>query len=357
MKKIVSIIGARPQFVKAAMMSQEIQKHSDIQEIVIHTGQHFDNNMSQLFFNEMGIRQPDYNLDIHSLPHGAMTGRMMDKIEEILMIQQPDAVMVYGDTDSTLAGALAAKKLLIKVIHVEAGLRSFNMKMPEEINRVLTDRVSDLLFCPTDTAMRNLHQEGIDTLGAKIVKTGDIMKDAALHFASKARQPNHDLPDHFALCTLHRAENTDNLSILTQLMLTLETACDIIPVVIPLHPRTKQQLLAAHYDLDYSPVTFLEPVGYLEMLYLLQHSSIVLTDSGGLQKEAYFFHKGCLTLRSETEWTELVENHYNQIVGHDTNLILSSLSNNLQKMPTFKDNLYGDGHAAAFMLSQIVDNL
>lgn len=350
-------MGARPQFIKAAMMSLEIQQHPEIQEIVIHTGQHFDENMSQLFFMEMSMRQPDYNLDIHSLPHGAMTGRMMDKIEEILMIQQPDAVMVYGDTDSTLAGALAAKKLLIKLIHIEAGLRSFNMKMPEEINRVLTDRVSDLLFCPTDTAILNLQQEGIDQLGGKIVKTGDIMKDAAIHFAGQAHHPNHDLPNHYALCTLHRAENTDNPTILTRLILTLETACDIIPVVIPLHPRTKQQLIDAHYDFAYSPITFLDPVGYLEMLYLLQNASIVLTDSGGLQKEAYFFHKFCLTLREETEWTELVKNHYNQLVGHNTDVILSALSKNLQKEPTFRDNLYGDGHAATYILSQIVDNL
>lgn len=357
MKKIVSIIGARPQFIKAAMMSMEIQQHSAIQEIVIHTGQHFDENMSQLFFTEMNIRQPDYNLDIHSLSHGAMTGKMMDKIEEILMIQQPSAVMVYGDTDSTLAGALAAKKLQIKLIHIEAGLRSFNMKMPEEINRVLTDRISDLLFCPTDTAIQNLQHEGIDRLGGKIVKTGDIMKDAALHFASMARRPKHHLPDRFALCTLHRAENTDSPDILTQLMLTLESACEIIPIVLPLHPRTKQLLIAANYDMDYSPIVFIEPVGYLEMLHLLQNCSLVLTDSGGLQKEAYFFHKYCLTLRDETEWTELVKNNYNQLVGHHREIILSCLTHALQNQAVFKDNLYGDGHAAAFMLHQIFDYL
>ena len=289
------------------MVSHALSQHDDIHEIIIHTGQHFDRNMSQLFFEEMGIPEPDFNLDIHGLPHGALTGRMMEQIEAILLNEQPDWVMVYGDTDSTLAGALTAKKLHIPVAHVEAGLRSFNETMPEEINRILTDRISDLLFCPSETAANHLHDEGRLAHGARIVMCGDVMKDAARQFSPKMKAPASPLPDRFVLCTFHRTENIDNPHILQQLLRTLEQTCQTLPVVCPLHPHTRKSMEALGYPVDQSPILFIHPVGYLEMLYLLSHSTFVMTDSGGLQKEAYYMHKYCITLRNETEWTELVE--------------------------------------------------
>lgn len=352
--KLVTVVGARPQFIKAAMLSRAIRDYPELQETIIHTGQHFDANMSDLFFQQMSIRQPDYNLNVHSLPHGAMTGQMMEKIEAIIQQLQPDAVIVYGDTDSTLAGALAAKKMHIPLVHVEAGLRSFNMRMPEEINRVLTDRIADLLFCPTPAAVKNLRLEGLDRLGGDIILSGDLMKDAALHFAALARKPSAALPDSFALCTLHRAENTDNPAILQELIDTLEKLSHTLPVVLPLHPRTRQVLRQNHYDLAGSPIRFIEPAGYLEMLYLLQHCNLVLTDSGGLQKEAYLFHKPCLTLRNETEWVELAQRGYNRVVGHDGTKIMEAATQAMQGNVRFSDDLYGDGRAAQGMVDRIV---
>lgn len=354
--KIVTVIGARPQFIKAAMVSRAIDQNPALEEVIVHTGQHFDNNMSHLFFQEMGIREPKYNLDIHSLPHGALTGRMMEQIEHILMEEKPDAVLVYGDTDSTLAGALAAKKLHIRLFHVEAGLRSFNMAMPEEINRILTDRISDILFCPTDIAVANLISEGIDKTTASIVRSGDVMKDAALHFASMAKAPANfpdELCQNFALCTLHRAENTDNREILEQILRGLELSCQIVPVVIPLHPRTRKILEEMGYSITNTPIHFIEPVGYLEMLYLLQHCKLVLTDSGGLQKEAYFFHKYCITLRKETEWIELAGRGYNHVIGHQSLDIVQTVQNLIDMPPIFSDDLYGNGAAAFDIISSI----
>ena len=229
--KIVTILGARPQFIKAAVVSRALSQNNDVQEVIIHTGQHFDRNMSQLFFEEMELREPDYHLNIHTLPHGALTGRMMEEIEKVLMTEKPDRVLVYGDTDSTLAGALTAKKLHIPVAHVEAGLRSFNEAMPEEVNRVLTDRISDLLFCPTELAMRQLEAEGRKTAGVQMVMSGDVMKDAARIFSPLMRAPGATLPDRFVLCTLHRAENVDHPQTLKQLLYALELTCNSVPVV------------------------------------------------------------------------------------------------------------------------------
>ncbi|MCR4965896.1 MAG: UDP-N-acetylglucosamine 2-epimerase (non-hydrolyzing) [Bacteroidales bacterium] len=342
--KIVSIIGARPQFVKAAVFNHAVDRTTGVKEVVIHTGQHFDANMSQLFFDQLGMREPRYNLGIHSMEHEEMVAKMCSAIEEILANEKPDWVVVFGDTDSTLAGALAAKECSIRLCHIEAGLRSFNEAMREEYNRKETDCISDLLCCPTELAVMNLTNEGIPN--ERILVTGDIMKDAALHYRTSAKPPQETLPEVFHLCTLHRAENTDDPDILRQLMTALEHISSTIPVVMPLHPRTRQALAAQGFPFGQTSIRFIEPVGYLEMLYLLQHCRLVLTDSGGLQKEAYFAHKYCLTLREETEWTELLTHGYNHLVGHVTTDIVDIAEKMAIMPPLFTDELYGDGHAA-----------
>lgn len=350
--EIITIVGARPQFVKAAVVSREISKHADIRETIVHTGQHFDPNMSNLFFEEMCIPHPTYNLNINNLGHGAMTGKMLEEIEKILLDRKPDWVLVYGDTNSTLAGALAAKKLHIKVAHVEAGLRSFNMEMPEEINRILTDRISDTLFCPTETAIENLRQEGFDHFPTRIVTSGDVMLDAALFYQTHSRPPKVELSDHFVLATLHRAENTDHPQHLMNIIHALETISREQEVICPLHPRTRSKLETQNYDTKNSPIHFIEPVGYLEMLYLLNHCSLVMTDSGGLQKESFFFKKYCITLRNETEWTELVENGYNSLAGNSYEVIMDTYRK--YHVPNFSKSLYGDGHAAKIIVDTLI---
>ncbi len=310
MRKIVTILGARPQFVKAAVLSRVIRRHRLLEEVIVHTGQHFDKNMSDVFFEEMQIPHPRYNLAINGLGHGAMTGQMLEKIEEVLLVETPALVIVYGDTNSTLAGALAARKLHIPVAHVEAGLRSFNMRMPEETNRILTDRISDLLFCPTQTAMDNLQQEGFDHFKAEVVLSGDIMKDAVEFYSehipaeenivSKLRLKSDD----FVLATIHRQENTDDEDILEAIFNSLGKIHRDCEVVAPLHPRTAKAIEQFGILTD---VTVIDPVGYLEMLQLLQHCKIVVTDSGGLQKEAFFSKRPCLVVRPQTEWVELVQ--------------------------------------------------
>ena len=355
--KIVTVLGARPQFIKAAVVSYALSQNPDIQEIIIHTGQHFDHNMSQLFFDQMQIRQPDYQFGIHGLPHGALTGRMMEQVEEVLLAEKPDWVLVYGDTDSTLAGALAAKKQHIRVAHVEAGLRSYNEAMPEEINRILTDRISDLLFCPSETAVNQLRNEGRLARGARVVMSGDVMKDAAARFAPLMKAPAAPLPDRFILCTFHRAENVDNPQTLKQLLYALELTCNTLPVVCPLHPHTRKNMEAIGYPTEKSPIRFIEPVGYLEILYLLSHSTLVITDSGGLQKEAYYMHKYCVTMRNETEWTELVGCGYNHVVGTEPMHILQTVKNLIDVPPVFPIELYGDGHAAEVIARTIASPL
>ena len=352
--KIVTIIGARPQFIKAAALSREFKNHNNIHEIIIHTGQHFDNNMSDIFFEQMDIPKPDYNLNINGLNHGAMTGQMLEKLEEVLIQEKPDWVVVYGDTNSTLAGALAAKKLHLKVAHVEAGLRSFNMNMPEEINRILTDRISDILFCPTDNAINNLNNEGYKNFKCRIIKNGDVMQDAALFYESKAQKLIYDIPENFILATIHRAENTDDISRLTDIFEAFEELSRTIPVVLPLHPRTKQKLTALNYNLSEFSIYFIEPVGYLEMVYLLKNCCLVMTDSGGLQKEAYFFKKPCITLREETEWVELVENGFNILTGSDKNKIHNAFTQLLNKEISFDIDLYGNGKACERIVKELL---
>jgi len=362
--KIITVIGARPQFVKAAIVSKAIDDYNKesinkVEELIVHTGQHFDENMSKIFFDQMKIRKPDYNLDIHSLSHGAMTGQMMSKIEEILLKEQPDWLLVYGDTNSTLAGALAAKKLHIKVAHVEAGLRSFNNKMPEEINRILTDRISDILFCPTQKAVDNLEKEGYNNIDTVIELPGDVMKDAALYYKQFAEKPeNIDLPDNFILSTIHRAENTDNLESLKSIFNALANIAKELAIVIPLHPRTKKILAKNNIKID-SNIICIDPIGYLQMVYLLDKCKLVMTDSGGLQKEAYFFKKQCITLREETEWVELLENDYNVIVGSNEAKIINAF--NKVKLNNFKliekEVLYGNGNSGMAIIKRLVSLL
>jgi UDP-GlcNAc3NAcA epimerase len=344
--KILTIVGARPQFVKAAVISRVLKDYPQIEEIIVHTGQHFDENMSAVFFEEMSIPKPDYNLNINGLNHGAMTGQMLEKIEEVLQKEQPDWVLVYGDTNSTLAGALAAKKMGLKVAHVEAGLRSFNMQMPEEINRILTDRISDLLFCPTFQAMENLENEGFNNFPSKTLNVGDVMQDAALFYSSQAQKPQPELPKNFLLATVHRAENTDDTVKLQTIFTALNELAQRHGIVLPLHPRTKQKLQQIHFDFAHSPITFIPPVGYLEMIYLLKTCKLVLTDSGGLQKEAYFFRKPAVTLREETEWVELVQHGFNRIAGSDESQIIETAELMLAERDfEFDLNLYGNGKA------------
>ncbi len=345
MKKIVTILGARPQFVKSAVLSRIIKNHNELEEVIVHTGQHYDANMSAVFFEEMEIPNPKYNLDINGLSHGAMTGQMLEKIETVLQLEKPDAVVVYGDTNSTIAGALAAKKMDIKVVHIEAGLRSFNMKMPEEINRILTDRISNLLLCPTDSAIQNLKTEGFDNLPIRVIKAGDIMKDAVLYYQKSASAKAKIYPtlnlqkNEFILATIHRQENTDNLENLKNIFEALEEISKETPVVLPLHPRTKNIL--EKNNLQYNIIT-IEPVGYFDMLELLQNCKMVISDSGGLQKEAFFNKKNVIIAREETEWVELVENGFAEIVGSDKEKMLKAYRKFKDLQQDFSVNLYGN---------------
>lgn len=358
--KILTVVGARPQFIKAATISRVIRQQANMQEILVHTGQHFDSNMSEVFFEELGIPSPDYNLGIHGGTHGAMTGQMLEKIEGVLFVEKPDWVLVYGDTNSTLAGALAAVKLHIPVAHIEAGLRSFNRKMPEEINRLLTDHASDLLFAPTRQAVNNLAHEGIDS--RKIRRVGDVMCDAARYYSKQAESNSrvlerlHLSPKKYVLATLHRAENTDDEERLSDLVACLNLAAEELPIVLPLHPRTRQAIGRGESALKLSPkIQVIDPVGYLDMVMLEMHARIVATDSGGVQKEAYFHRVPCITLRDETEWIELVESGWNVLVGRDRERFKVAFHAALNApVAEWAVNLYGDGHAAEDIVGQVV---
>jgi len=348
--KIVTILGARPQFIKAGTVSREIEKYNEIEEIIVHTGQHYDANMSDIFFDEMKIPKPHYNLDINGLGHGAMTGQMLEKIEEVLEKEKPDWVMVYGDTNSTLAGALAASKLHIKVAHIEAGLRSFNMKMPEEINRILTDRISTILFCPTQSAVDNLNSEGYNNLDISIVQNGDVMQDGAIFYKDLAVASNIELNNKYILSTIHRAENTDDIERLIAIVSALNEIAKEIQIVLPLHPRTKAIL--EKNDLEVN-CTIIDPVGYLEMVGLIKNAKLIMTDSGGLQKEAFFFEKPCITLRDETEWIELVENRFNVLAGASREKIID-LYKHFDFNDEFSMNLYGAGTASKIIVKELL---
>lgn len=353
--KVLTVLGARPQFIKAATVSRALIK-AGLTEKIVHTGQHFDANMSDVFFSEMEIPVPDYNLEINSLGHGAMTGRMLEKIEEILHAERPDIVLVYGDTNSTLAGALAAAKLKIPVAHVEAGLRSYNMNMPEEINRILTDRISSILFCPTSTAARNLKKEGFAKFNCRIEQPGDVMYDAIAFYSKKAEKHSTILSQlnltkrDFVLATLHREENTNNPTHLRSIAAALNTIHESIPVLLPLHPRTRNYLDTHNINLSARRI---EPVGYFDMLMLLRHCRMVLTDSGGLQKEAYLSGKFCITLRDQTEWVELVKAGANVVVGAHTKKIVAAFTK-YRSRKIRPEALYGKGNAAERIVKSLM---
>ena len=372
--KIITIISARPQFIKAAPVSRAIAEHnrltphsSPLTEVIIHTGQHFDADMSDVFFKELEIPKPDYNLGINSASHGAMTGRMLEKIEEILIKEKPNWVLVYGDTNSTLAGALAAVKLHIPIAHVEAGLRSFNREMPEEHNRVLTDHCADILFCPTETAANNLNKEGFTNivnnapysspLTPHIYLVGDTMYDAVLQFSEIARRRSTILEDlgikskEYLLATVHRPSNTDdpeNLESILSAFLEINE-----PIIFPVHPRTRQKLNSSPAN-QLKSLKCIPPVGYLDMLILEQNAKAILTDSGGMQKEAYFFGAPCVTMRTETEWVETVEAGWNIVVGADREKIVEAVSSFKTNNP--RPELYGDGRAAEKIIHHLTAN-
>lgn len=347
--KVLSVVGARPQFMKVAPVARALSAHH--QHRLVHTGQHYDTNMSAVFFEELDLPRPDFDLNIGSGSHAAQTAAMLAALEEIILTERPDRVLVYGDTNSTLAGALAASKLNVPLGHVEAGLRSFNRRMPEEINRVVADHVSDLLFCPSAVAVAHLRAEGI-TNG--VHEVGDVMADALPSLAERARQRSSVLtelqltPGGFVLATIHRAENTDDPERLAAIIAAVNSIEE--PIVLPLHPRTRKMLASA--ATTFGPrVTVIDPVGYLDLLQLLQHARLVLTDSGGLQKEAYWLGVPCVTVRGETEWVETVAAGWNVLAGSDRDRIVYAVRG--LRPPAARPALYGDGRASARIVAQL----
>ena len=375
--KILTVIGARPQIIKAAALSRAINNgFSDrIEEKILHTGQHYDANMSAVFFDEMGIPRPHFNLNTGSGKHGVQTAKMIAGIEEVLENETFDAIVLYGDTNSTIAGAVAASKLHLPIVHIEAGLRSFNMAMPEEINRIVCDNLSTILFAPTQTAVDNLRREGFlsskatfaDGNRRHVFHSGDIMYDNSLYFARLADEKTDILrrlgleDEKFVLATIHRDNNTDDPERLTAIAeALLEITERGYKIVLPLHPRTKKLLPQNLSEDDYRRITsnpdimIIPPVSFFEIIVLERHASLIMTDSGGLQKEAYFFRKPCLILRPETEWVEIVEQHAGIITDADKELIVRSFDEYIDTEPQFPP-LFGDGHSAEFMLDKTLD--
>ena len=350
--KIATVVGARPQFIKAAVVSRALREAGTFDELMIHTGQHYDQNMSDVFFEELDMPRPQRNLRVGSGRHGRQTGRMLEAIERVLLKERPEWCIVYGDTNSTLAGALAAAKLHVPVAHVEAGLRSFDRRMPEEINRILTDHTSDLLFAPTREASRNLEREGVP--GAQIHVVGDVMYDAALFYGGRAEEQSQLIQQlglsskQYILATLHRAENTDDLQRLRVIVEGLTAIAREFPVVLPVHPRTRKVLTEIGFLGEVSRgIRLVEPLGYLDMMMLEKHAKLIATDSGGVQKEAFFHGVPCVTFRGSTEWVELLELGWNRLVPPlSVALIESGLRDALRSSPDCKENPYGDGHAA-----------
>jgi UDP-GlcNAc3NAcA epimerase len=361
-KKILTVIGARPQFIKASVVSHAISRSKELEEVLVHTGQHYDSNMSDVFFTELGMPKPDFLLNINGGTHAAMTGRMMEEVEGLILASKPHIVLLYGDTNSTLAGALAAAKLNIPIAHVEAGLRSFNLAMPEEINRILTDRISRWLFTPTAIASGNLRKEGVSP--AQIEEVGDVMYDVALHHGSRVSSEGRLLrqlelhPHTYAVATVHRAENTDQKIRLVNIIDGLEAMSQSMPIIWPLHPRTRSALERTGRIASLkNNVRFIDPVGYLDMVQLVKYSSVMITDSGGLQKEAFFFGVPCVTLRDETEWTELVFAGWNRIappkspesVRRAIEMAIGSKGQSIQP--------YGKGDAAEKIVKILVNSI
>lgn len=362
MPKIATIVGARPQFIKAAVVSRAMaefnrQHPGTIEEIIIHSGQHYDSNMSDVFFQTMSIPSPHHNLGVRESRHGAMTGKQLQKIESTLIDEAPDMVLVYGDTNTTLAGALAASKLHIPIAHVEAGLRSYNRKMPEEVNRVLTDQLSELLFCPSQDSADKLLREGINPKSIRVC--GDIMLDATRYYRKKKQAPagiDESLRD-FYLVTLHRQENTDDRGRLADFVNSMNILAENTTVIFPIHPRTSKCIAEANLALS-PAVKAIEPVGYFEMLWLLDRCGLVITDSGGLQKEAYFLERPCAVLRPQTEWVELLELGYCSLSGPSPHALQKTIDSLLRSPPPAEGfpAIYGDGAAAKQIVEALVNH-
>ena len=366
--KIVTVIGARPQIIKAAALSRAIKEHfkSEVHEVIVHTGQHYDDNMSQVFFDELGIPQPDYNLGVGSASHGVQTAKMIEGIEDILLNEKPDYIVLYGDTNSTLAGAIAASKIHIPIVHIEAGLRSFNKSMPEEINRICCDHCATLLFSPTATGYKNLINEGIKE---GIYHCGDVMYDNSKYFANMAEKKSHIIDKEgligtdYLLSTIHRDNNTDQPERLTAIFKALLKISESRTVVLPLHPRTSKALtINLEKDLldkitNNKNIKILPPASFLDMIELERHAQMIITDSGGVQKEAFFFQKPCLILRSETEWKEIVECGAAVITDADENRIIESYNNFVENPPHNFPQIFGDGNVALFICKEMLEKL
>lgn len=356
--EIVTIVGARPQFIKAAAFAHALRGHAGppIKHVLVHTGQHYDDMMSNVFFRELYIGAPDHNLGVAGGSHGAMTGRMLEKIESLLLERQPDWVLIYGDTNSTLASALAASKLHIRVAHVEAGLRSFNMRMPEEINRIVADKLSTLLFCPTETAVHNLRQEGIVQ---GVHQVGDVMYDVALQFAEIAERNSTAISrmgltgQPYVLATCHRAENTDDPDRLAGILKALDAMAETHAVVLPIHPRTRQKIDQLGFERLLGRIQVVDPLSYLDMVMLEKNAAVIVTDSGGVQKEAFFYQVPCITTRDETEWVETVETGWNVLSGANADSIINAFQQIGHRTPSAL-HPYGDGHAAESILKHIL---
>ena len=380
-KKIITVIGARPQIIKAAAISRAISHHfaHQLEELIVHTGQHYDENMSEVFFDELGIPKPAFNLNVGSGSHGSMTAKMLEGLESLFTREKPDAVLVYGDTNSTIAAALAAAKNHIPVIHVEAGLRSYNKAMPEEINRIACDHMSSLLFSPTRAGMDNLKKEGFDLTTVEkatidrpnVYHCGDVMYDNSLFFSELSEEKsrvleNNDLQkNHFILCTIHRDTNTDDaqhLSAIFNALLRIQEETDL-DIILPLHPRTKKkmdELLSTQLKskiAQSSGFKIIPPAGFLDIIALEKHANLIITDSGGLQKEAFFFKKPCVILREQTEWIEIVKNGNARLAGSNEELIVRQSLEMLAKSDFSHPNLFGDGQAATFICEKILGDL
>lgn len=360
--KIVSVLGARPQFVKASVVTAAFARTPGIEEVVVHTGQHFAANMSDVFFSELAMPAPRHQLDINSGGHGDMTGRMLTGIEKLLLEERPDAVLVYGDTNSTLAGALAAAKLHIPVAHVEAGLRSYDLRMPEEVNRVLTDRIAHWLFAPTEASVKNLRREGFR--GDQIFRVGDVMFDVALHHGARVNSDGGLLkslalkPGAYVLVTIHRAENTDHPQLLANILHALELTARTLPVVLPLHPRTRA-ILGQTGRLDNLPsqLHLIDPVGYLDMVQLEKYAGVIATDSGGVQREAFFHQVPCVTMREQSEWTEIVEAGWNRVAPPTDAVQLAASIQSAVGSRGKAVTPFGDGRAAQKIVAQLAGDL
>lgn len=382
---MITIVGARPQFIKAAAVHRAIQRYHQkcsslkgsrskkrLQEIWVHTGQHYDSLMDKVFFEELELPKPDYHLGVGSGSHGKQTGLMLERIEVVLEKEKPEVVIVYGDTNSTLAGALAAAKLHIPVAHVEAGLRSYNRIMPEEVNRLLVDHLSTFLFCPTAQAVRNLSKEGIKEDKAKIIRNvGDVMYDSILHYSKVAEKKSTILQDlnlvnlqsairipQYYLATLHRAENADNSKRLRAILKALDEIGKDTSVIIPLHPRTRKRMEAHFHFFEFVHIQFIDPVPYLDMLQLEKNAKAILTDSGGVQKEAYWFKVPCLTLREETEWMETIKSGWNRLIGTESKRIVQEIKD-LEKRRFFEDRkeTFGEGRASEKILKILMKHM